>query len=117
MPPVYREPEWTEHTFRGSFNFCADPPIPESGNPLNLLAPVDRLIFLGKSFGVPMSDVARALRISRETAYQRLRKARAVLEPKPGNLCSCGKPRPPGRRGCETCWRERLRGRAPKVHA
>jgi hypothetical protein len=113
--PAFREPQWDEErTSRSSFHFGSDPPIPESGNPLNLLAPGDRLIYLGKAFRVPMSDVVRALRISRETAYQRLRKVRAVVEAKPGPRCTCGTPRPAGRAHCEACWRKQMqnRGRA-----
>jgi hypothetical protein len=114
-----REPEWGEAGgIRGNFEFLTYLPVPPSGNPLDLLTPVDRLIYLGKAFRVPMTDVAKALRMSRETVYLHLRRAHATLEtvparpaPQPGKLCACGEVRPAGRRHCATCWRERMRNR------
>ena len=115
---AYREPHWDEETRRSSFHFASDPAVPASGSPLDLLPAVDRLIYLGKAFKVPMTDVAKALRMSRETVYLHLRRAHATLEtvparpaPQPGKLCVCGEVRPAGRRRCAACWRERMRSR------
>jgi hypothetical protein len=116
MSPASREPEWGEvSTIRDSFTFSADAErlVPPSGNPLHLLATSDALVFLGRSFGLPMADIARVLRVSRETVYQALRRANAALTPlaggpaRPPRRCGCGKPRAAGRRRCEDCWRER----------
>jgi hypothetical protein len=66
--PTSREPQWDEErASRSSFHFASDPGVPASGNPLDLLPAVDRLIYLGKAFKIPMTDVAKALRMSRET--------------------------------------------------
>lgn len=88
-----------------------------SGNPLSILSPFDAMIFLGKAKGVPMASVARLLRVSRETAYQHLRKATATLtaelaapgSTRPRRPCRCGQPRLPGRSRCEACWRDYMR--------
>ena len=114
-----REPEWGEAGgIRSNFQFLTYPPVPAGGNPLDVLDPVDRLIYLGKSFKIPMTDVAKALKLSRETVYAHLRKARATLATgsesmaaRPGEHCACGNPRPAGRRRCDDCWRERMRNR------
>jgi hypothetical protein len=119
MPP-YREPQWDEErTSRSSFHFASDPAVPASGSPLDLLPTVDRLIYLGRAFRIPMADVAKAFGMSRETVYVHLRRARANLETvappaeaQPGKRCACGELRPAGRRRCEACWRERTRARA-----
>lgn len=117
--PAYREPQWDEkRTSRSSFDFASEPAVPASGSPLDLLPAVDRLIYLGKAFKIPITDVAKALGMSRETVYVHLRRAHARLkaadprtEPQPGKLCACGEVRAAGRRRCEVCWRERLRAR------
>lgn len=116
---VWHEPEWNESpTFRGSADFAASPLTPASGNPLDLLPPLDRLIYLGRAFRVPMVDLARVLRMSREQIYYHLRQARAQLEPlaepKLGRRCIvCGGPRPTGRVRCDEC----LQSRATKAAA
>lgn len=89
-----------------------------SGDPLEAFSPTDRLVFLAKAYRVPMSSVARALALSRETVYLRLRRITAELEaalehgtlPRPRAWpCRCGHPRLPGRSYCRRCWRERSR--------
>lgn len=83
----------------------------ESGHPFDLLSPTDRLIFLAKAYRVPMASAARALLLSRETLYQRLRTVTAELEgvehgalPSRPWPCRCGRKRLPGRAYCRRCW-------------
>jgi hypothetical protein len=123
--PAWREPEWDEPpTFRGSADFAVSPAIPMSGNPLLILRPADALVFLGRSFGLGMADIAVAMKLSRETTYQALQRARTVLaplaelklaraEPRLSRLCvSCGGGRPPGRVRCSSCWEASEKKRA-----
>jgi hypothetical protein len=75
------------------------------------------LAFLGTAFGLRPTDVAKGLAISRQTYYQALKRARAVLEPvaepRLSRRClACGGPRPPGRVRCGECWEASEKKRA-----
>lgn len=84
-----------------------------SGDPLEALSPTDRLIFLAKAYRVPMASTARALSLSRETLYQRLRRVTSELSDAVENgtipgarpwPCRCGHPRLPKRAYCRRCF-------------
>jgi DNA-directed RNA polymerase specialized sigma24 family protein len=53
-----------------------------SGSPLELLPARQRLVFIGRAAHIPMTELARALGISRETAYQELRAAWQAIAPR-----------------------------------
>ena len=52
-----------------------------SGNPLALLTPRQCLILLGRGAHVPMTDIAKAMGVSREWCYAELATAKRILEP------------------------------------
>ena len=111
MSPAYREPDWDEPSAR-RLDWITERPIPPSGNPLLDLPTQHALAYLGVAFGLRPADLAKSLRISRETLYKSLRRARAVIEPaaepKLGRRCIvCGGTRPAGRVRCDECLQSR----------
>ena len=94
----------------------ADLPEAVSGNPLDLLSPRSLIVFGMRSSGRGMAEIARALCISRETAYQHLHRARAILSRVAAGqikvvayrLCTrCHQGAAlPRRSWCPDCWRD-----------
>jgi hypothetical protein len=124
--PAWREASnWDDPAHRTFLDWVTERPIQPSGNPLLALTAKDALVYLGRAFGLRTTDVAKALGISRETAAQAVRRARAVIEPAaeprlPRRCIICDGTRPAGRVRCSSCREESEKkaaaGRAGAAH-